>query len=102
MIFESKFDIGDKVWVCQDDRAVELTVGKIEISHIASKGMPGESVFSNYMPQQSHEEKYMCEETGIGTGSVYRLGKNIFATQEECESAMRACRLELLVMRKER
>lgn len=88
MRFNSRFNIGDKVWVYRGDCAVELTVGKIEIAHTDSKGRSGEDLFSNYMPQKSYKERYMCEETGIGSGSVFTLGKNIFATKEECESAI--------------
>jgi len=91
MRFDSKFNIGDKVWVAQGGVcSVELTVGQITVSQTDSQGRPGEEMFDNYKPQKKYIEQYMCEETGIGSGAVFTLGKNIFSTKEECESAIGA------------
>jgi hypothetical protein len=84
MKLASCFDIGQKVWaIVNDGRAVkELTVGQVQVTYVDSPGREGETMFNNYMPQQDYKEQYMCVETGIGSGSVFTLGKNIFTTEE--------------------
>ena len=83
MIFKTRFDIGDEVVLLDNGMVLRATVGKISISHTDSKGRPGETMFNNYMPQKEYRETYMCDETGVGSGSVWELGKNIFATEAE-------------------
>jgi hypothetical protein len=46
--------------------------------------------FDNYKPQKGYSEAYMCDETGIGSGTIHVLGKSIFATRNECLSACTA------------
>jgi hypothetical protein len=86
--FETAFNIGDKGWVMWSDckHPQQLTIGKIIIEHTDSKGDGRTSglIGDNYKPQKSHFERYMCEETGIDSGSVYTLGQHIFTTEEEC------------------
>lgn len=79
----SNYDIGQKVWcIVNDGRAVkELTVGQVRMIYTDSPGREGETTFDNYMPQKSYQEQYMCIETGIGSGSVFELGRNIFSTE---------------------
>lgn len=88
MQFDTHFNIGDRVFVTINNKPVAVTIGKIIIEHTDSKGRDGEELFDNYKPQKSHYERYMCDETGVGTGNVWELGKNIFATKDECESAI--------------
>jgi len=90
MQFESKLDIGQIAFAINNQLPVMLTVGKITIEHTDSPGLEGEKLFNNYMPQKSHSEKYMCIETGIGTGTVWEYGRNIFSTYEECTQAILA------------
>ena len=90
MKFESRFDIGDKVFVPINGMPTQVTVGKIKIEHTDSKGRPGEDLFDNYKPQKKYKETYMCDETGVGSGSCWELGIAIFATAEECEQAILA------------
>ena len=90
MKFESRFDIGDKVFVPINGMPTQVTVGKIKIEHTDSKGRPGEDLFDNYKPQKKYREVYMCDETGVGSGTCWELGKNIFATEEECDQAIMA------------
>ena len=85
MEFNSKFNIRNKVWVPEDGVPKEATIGKIIIELTDSIGIPGEEAFSNYMPQNSYTEKYMCVETGIGSGKVFELGRNIFESKEDCQ-----------------
>jgi hypothetical protein len=89
MKFETAFNIGDKGWVMYNDwkHPQQVTVGQIRIEHTDSKGDSSYSFGDNYKPQKKHLEQYMCEETGIGSGTVYTLGKTIFATKEECLEA---------------
>lgn len=70
------FRMGQKAWVPryrngQPDEPMEATVGEIKIE-ISKEGVT---------------EAYMCEETGIGTGTLYTLGESIFDTEEECRAA---------------
>ena len=89
MKFNSRFNIGDLVWVPAGPNydPVAVTIGQINIKHTHSKGREGEELSDNYKPQEEYKETYMCDETGIGSGSVWELGKNIFASKEECEQA---------------
>lgn len=83
MKYETTFNFGDKVWVsCFESGVAEMTVGKITIEHTKSIGKPG-SMFDNYKPQESFEEKYMMEETGIGSGNIYSLNLHVFKTKAE-------------------
>lgn len=87
MHFQSTFDCGDKAWCLIENCEVRLlTVGRISIEHIDSPGM-GDTMFSNYSPQQGHKEFYMCVETGIGSGNVYTLGEHIFMREDEAREA---------------
>ena len=88
MEYTTTFDIGDKVWVIAGEPQL-LTVGKIIVEHTDSPGIPGETWFDNFKPQNSYTEKYMCVESGIGTGSVWELGKNIFGSLDECRRAIK-------------
>lgn len=88
MEFKSKFDIGDKVWVPINGTPFNYTIGQIRIEHTDSPGIDGEEMFDNYKSKKKHVEAYMCVESGIGSGALWELGKNIFATKEECESAI--------------
>jgi hypothetical protein len=72
MKFESKLEIGQKVWY-YDNCAIQLTVGQIEIR--LSKHRNG---------KEKYEERYMCLETGIGSGSIHELGSTIFLTEADC------------------
>lgn len=91
MKFESEFNIGDKVWICGNNNLpYRVTVGRIAIQHTDSPGMPFEEMFDNYKAQKSHIEKYMCIETGIGSGTIYELNKSIFKSYTECLEAIQA------------
>lgn len=96
MRLESTFDIGDKVWCTQGTGPVhQLTVGMIRVQVTDSPGRIGEEIFDNFKPQKGYEEEYMCVETGIRSGSVFTLGRNIFATKYEAQSAVNEYRLKM-------
>lgn len=92
MEITTKYSCGDKVWVYLD-YAQTLTIGQVRVKHTESAGVDGGYVepnlavqFDNYKPQSDREEEYMCVETGIGSGSVWRLDR-LFDSKEECEVA---------------
>ena len=84
MKFDSKFDIKEVVLVVLDGKPIKATVGRILIDITDSPGRTGEKVFVNYKPKKKYIERYMCVETGIGTGQVYEAGKNIFKLDDKC------------------
>lgn len=86
-IITTAFANGDKAWVFQNDYSQQLTIGRVEVVDTSSPGIPGESTFSNYGPQRSYEERYMCIGTGIGSGNVYTVNEHIFRTEAECNAA---------------
>jgi len=87
MKFETKYSIGDKVWVAAGSnprRPMQATIGQVNVQATNSPGIEGEDMFDNYKPQKGYVEKYMCIETGIGTGTLWQPELNLFATKEEC------------------
>ena len=71
MKFETHLNIGDRAYIvynCATPKIGRLTVGEVSLRYNKKEGL---------------EERYMCKETGIGTGNVYTYGKNIFTTEEE-------------------
>lgn len=87
----TRFSPGDKVWcIVGGYTAAELTVGLVRVEVIDSSGHEGEEMFDNYKPQIARKEEYMMVEfeSGIGSGNVYTLGVHVFATKEECQSAI--------------
>ncbi len=94
MQIETAFSNGDKVFVIGGDHQTgpfpfKGTVGMVRVQVIDSPGRPGEDLFHNFMPQSDYKEEYMLVERGIGSGNLYTLGENIFATKEECEAAIK-------------
>src|SRR5690348_13010147 len=78
MKIETTFSCGDRAWVFHNGRAVQLTIGQVQVVHTDSPGMEQPDIqFDNYAKQQDHKEAYMCVESGIGSGSVYTLGEHI-------------------------
>lgn len=82
MRFESTFDLGETCWcIVNGSKVMTLTVGLVRIEEIRSPGIK-DSLFDNYKPKIAYKEEYMCIETGIGSGNVYTLSRNIFKTRE--------------------
>jgi len=55
-----------------------LTVGQIRVIET----LPQSRFFEDDV---CYKEEYMCLETGVGGGTVWTYGKNIFATEEEAK-----------------
>ena len=64
----------------------ELTVGQVRVAVTNSPGDESGEFFDNFRPQVGGEEEYMCVETGIGSGSVWRSDV-LFATRDEAQAA---------------
>jgi hypothetical protein len=107
---------GDKAWTFDGERICQRTVGQVHVEYTQSPGigdafMEG-SVLSysgsdpepeNYKPMEPKlVERYMCVETGIGSGSVYTLGESIFLSEEECRAANAERLAELARIKKQR
>lgn len=89
MKFESAFNIGDLCWCTNGEGYVRaLNIGQIRIEMTDSPGII-DNLFDNFKAQKSYIETYMCVETGIGSGNVYTLGRNIFKTEDEALKAVK-------------
>jgi len=91
--YNSKLSNGDKAFAItftynHQPVIKELTIGRVTIEDINSPGLPDEELFDNYKPQKNYVERYMCVETGIGSGTVYEYGRHIFKSREECADAI--------------
>lgn len=104
MQINTALNCGDKAWTFDGDCIRQRTVGQVQVIFTYSPGIgdgfmeggvasySGSSfnygVPENYAPMEPElVEKYMCVETGIGIGSVYTLGEQIFISEEECRAA---------------
>jgi len=92
MIISTRFSNGDEVYGIQKTYSTDswcaigpLTIGRVEVKITDSPGIGGEDTFSNYMEQRGFEENYMCVETGIGTGTVYRVD-TLFRTHDDAKA----------------
>lgn len=98
MLIETKLSCGDTAYIYRvghtkevPGHAVGLTVGQVRAEFTKSSGLKRGEVFQgcilssdNTLPKNAeYKEMYMCVETGIGSGSVWELGKTIFLTKEE-------------------
>lgn len=95
MEIQTALSIGDKVWAWGDYRPRLLTVGQVRVQITDSPGVNDGHVhpecrgvaFDNYKPQADRKEEYMCVESGIGSGTLWELGRTIFRTEDECIAA---------------
>ena len=86
-----RFNIGQEVWAVQSKRNLDpyevvgpLTIGMFNMIIVNSKGVEGQEAFDNYCAQQYRSVVYMCNETGIGSGLVYKE-EDLKGTKEEAE-----------------
>jgi len=64
-----------------DPRVQTLTVGQIRVTET----LPRARLWSD---DQCYMEEYMCVETGVGSGQIWRYGKNIFATEADAQQGV--------------
>jgi hypothetical protein len=72
-----------------------LTIGEIQIkTRWEQPGLEPDSMFDNYKAQEEkYEEKYMCLETGIGSGYVHDVSR-LFLTKEEAQTECNALNMQ--------
>jgi hypothetical protein len=82
--FTTKLKLGGKAFGVNGDLDPTiqcLTVGQIRVT----KTMPRARSFSE---DPCYKEEYMCVETGVGSGTIWTYGKNIFATKDEAQNGV--------------
>lgn len=90
MKIETKFSCGDRIYIIEQDQVVgPYLVGKVSVEHVAGQAGPHpDSMFDNLRRQiEHHEEKYMCFETGVGSGYVYGV-ENCFASEDAAKAIL--------------
>ena len=96
MKIETTFNNGDRAWASNGGQPHRVTIGQVRVQITETPGINGGYVepeapnvcFSNFAPESERLEQYMAIETGIGSGSVYTLGVNIFETEAEAQAAI--------------
>lgn len=91
--FTTKLSLGASAFVVRsglvrsglDPHIVQMTVGQIRVTETMPSCRP-------YETNKCYLEEYMCIESGVGSGSVWEYGKNIFATEAEAEAGVVAAK----------
>lgn len=82
--FTTKLKLGGKAFAViggLDPMVQRLTVGQIRVTET----LPGSRFCSD---EPCYKEEYMCAETGVGSGTIWTYGKNIFATEAEAQAGV--------------
>jgi len=90
MQINTTFSCGDIGYAFSENRVRALTIGQIRVEVTDSPGHEGYSFYSNYAPQKGYEEVVMCVETGIGSGTLWTVGKTIFKSEAVCAAVSSA------------
>ena len=61
-----------------DPTIKRLTVGQIRVTETLPSAW-------RFTEDPCYKEEYMCVETGVGSGTIWTYGKNIFATEAEAQ-----------------
>lgn len=64
-----------------DFKVSRHTVGQVRVQ----RTLPSARICDSYA---IYEEVYMCIETGVGSGTLWEYGKNIFATEAEAQAGV--------------
>jgi hypothetical protein len=59
----------------------KLTVGQVRVVRTLPR-------YSQYTHDGCYKEEYMCVETGVGSGTVWEYGKNIFKYENDAERSV--------------
>jgi hypothetical protein len=84
--FTTKLKLGGEAFGVSgglDPSIKRLTVGQIRVTET----LPGARFFTG---EPCYKEEYMCVETGVGSGTIWTYGKNIFATEIEAQTGVTA------------
>lgn len=95
MKIETVFSCGDKGFVVTGhfgSEIQELTVGQVRVEVTSSPGLDGMNQYTNYAACEGYKEQVMCIETGVGSGSVWTAGENIFKTREDAVEGQKKIR----------
>ena len=82
--FTTKLKLGGEAFGVSgglDPTIQRLTVGQIRVIET----LPSSRFFEHDV---CYKEEYMCVETGVGGGTVWTYGKNIFATEAEAQTGV--------------
>lgn len=82
--FTTKLKLGGQAFGVSgglDPTIQRLTVGQIRVIET----LPTSRFFADDV---CYKEEYMCVETGVGGGTVWTYGKNIFATEAEAQAGV--------------
>ena len=92
MTLTTRYNLGQTVWAASRSRRHTtpigpLTIGQVQKTVTDSPGISEETIFDNYKAQQGTEERYMCIETGIGSGTLYYV-QDLFLTEQEAQAEL--------------
>ena len=79
--FTTNLKLGQKAFGVEgqlDARVRELTVGQIRITQTLPE-------LCRFDDDVVYKEECMCVETGVGSGTIWAYGKNIFATEADAQ-----------------
>lgn len=86
MIYNTKLSCGDTAWIYYghyQEGPQTATVAKIIVEEVKYVNRDPD----DYQAKEGYTEKYMCLETGVGSGTVHTFGEHIFLTKEDCVAA---------------
>lgn len=93
MQINTRFSCGDTIYVTYDKSTIlgPFTIGLVSFRYKAAQDGPDpDSIFDNLRRQQEQRQvEYMCFETGIGSGSLWRE-EICHKTREEAEEHNKA------------
>jgi hypothetical protein len=81
--FKTNLELGKKAYVVRgsfDFWIEEMTVGQVRVTRTLPHARP--------YNDECYTEEYMCIETGVGSGNVYKYGKNIFANEKDAQAGV--------------
>lgn len=86
--FSTHLSLGQTAYGVQHSSAVDFYVGTLTVGQIrVTETDPRQRIWDT---TPLFKEEYMCVETGVGSGTIWTYGKNIFATKEDAEAGVRA------------
>ena len=82
--FNTNLELGSVAFVVRgslDYWIEKMTVGQVRVVRTLPR-------FSQYVNDGVYVEEYMCVETGVGSGNIWRYGKNIFKDEKDAERSV--------------